>query len=248
MSVEAGTHTPDAHHEASNDVPFFETRKGFASWALTLDHKRIGLLYLGSTLLAFLAGGVFAMIVRLELFKPGLTVMSADTYNQMFTLHGAIMVFLFIIPSIPAALGNFFLPIMLGTKDVAFPRLNLMSFYIYVLGAAFLLYSIVAGAVDTGWTFYTPYSARSAQTVIPTTLGVFIAGFSSILTGVNFIATVHKMRAPGMTFSRMPLFVWGVYATAVIQVLATPVLAITLLLLTIERGFGLGIFDPRLGG
>src|SRR5687768_3327875 len=152
MSVEAGTTAPADHgHEVSNEVSFFQTRKGLASWLLTLDHKRIGLLYLGSTLLAFLAGGVFAMIVRLELFRPGLTVMSADTYNQMFTLHGAIMVFLFIIPSIPAALGNFFLPIMLGTKDVAFPRLNLMSFYIYVLGAAFLLYSIVAGAVDTGW-------------------------------------------------------------------------------------------------
>ena len=255
MSVEAGTTVPATHDDAhAHDVDFFHTKRGIASWLLTLDHKRIGLMYLAVTMVAFLLGGFFAMVVRLELFAPGLTVMDADTYNRAFTLHGAIMVFLFIIPSVPAALGNFFLPIMLGTKDVAFPRLNLLSYWIYVLGAIFLVASIVAGAVDTGWTFYTPYSARVANptapefSVIATTMGVFILGFSSILTGVNFIATVHKMRAPGLTWTRMPLFVWGVYATAVIQVLATPVLAITLLLLTVETGFKIGIFNPRLGG
>jgi cytochrome c oxidase subunit 1 len=182
--------------------------------------------------------------------------MDADTYNKMFSLHGVVMVFLFIIPSIPAALGNIMLPIQLGAKDVAFPKLNLLSFYIYVFGACFGLYSMVHGGVDTGWTFYTPYSSSdpahggvgSATSVIPMTLAAFIMGFSSILTGVNFIATVHKMRAPGMTWRRLPLFVWSLYATSIIQVLATPVLAITLLLLMMERLGGLGIFDPRMGG
>src|SRR5262245_35786277 len=179
----------------------FET--GWKSWAFTLDHKRIGLMYLALTFLAFLAGGVFALLVRLELAFPGETIMGPDKYNKAFTLHGAIMVFLFIIPSIPGALGNFCLPLMLGAKDVAFPRLNLMSLYIYALGAIFLLYSIVTGAVDTGWTFYTPYSANSSTSVISTTLGVFILGFSSILTGVNFVTTVHTMRAPGLHWRRL---------------------------------------------
>jgi cytochrome c oxidase subunit 1 len=234
---------------ATQEAPNYLTHEtSFKSWALSLDHKRIGLMYLVSVLLAFFAGGIFALLVRLELWAPGQQFMDADTYNKAFTLHGAIMVFLFIIPAIPGALGNFFLPIMLGAKDVAFPKLNLASFYIYVLGALFLLYSIVTGAVDTGWTFYTPYSARSANSVISSTLGVFILGFSSILTGVNFVTTIHTMRAPGLHWRRLPLFVWGTYATSIVQVLATPVLAITLLLLTIERAFGLGIFDPKLGG
>jgi cytochrome c oxidase subunit 1 len=233
----------------TQEAPNYLTHEtGFKSWALTLDHKRIGLMYLVATLLAFIAGGVFAMLVRLELWSPGETIMGPEAYNKTFTLHGAIMVFLFIIPAIPGALGNFFIPLMLGAKDVAFPRLNLASFYIYVLGACFLLYSIITGAVDTGWTFYTPYSANSSNSVMSTTLGVFILGFSSILTGVNFVTTVHSMRAPGLHWRRLPLFVWGSYATSVVQVLATPVLAITLLLLTMERFLNIGIFQPRLGG
>jgi len=205
-------------------------------------------MYLVSVLFMFLVGGIFALLVRTELLTPGHTIMDADTYNQAFTLHGAIMVFLFIIPSIPAALGNFFLPIMLGAKDVAFPRLNLMSYYIYVIGACFAIFSLVVNAVDTGWTFYTPYSTDTSTAVVSMTLGAFILGFSSILTGVNFIASVHKLRAPGLHWKRLPLFIWSIYATSVIQVLATPVLAITLLLLVFERVFTVGIFDPRLGG
>jgi cytochrome c oxidase subunit 1 len=234
---------------ASDSAPNYLTSEtGWKSWAFTLDHKRIGLMYLAATFLAFLAGGVFALLVRLELAFPGETIMGPDQYNKAFTLHGAIMVFLFIIPSIPGALGNFCLPLMLGAKDVAFPRLNLMSLYIYAIGAIFLLYSIVTGAVDTGWTFYTPYSTSTQASVMSTTMGVFILGFSSILTGVNFVTTIHTMRAPGLHWRRLPLFVWGTYATSVIQVLATPVLAVTLLLLTMEKAFSLGIFDPKFGG
>jgi cytochrome c oxidase subunit 1 len=186
--------------------------------------------------------------VRIELMTPGETIMSPTMYNKAFTLHGAIMVFLFIIPSIPGALGNFFLPLMLGAKDVAFPRLNLLSYYIYVLGATIAVISIAVNAVDTGWTFYTPYSTRTDTAVVWVTFAAFVLGFSSILTGVNFIATVHKLRAPGLHWKRMPLFVWGMYATSVIQVLATPVLAITLFLLIMENVLTLGIFNPQLGG
>ena len=251
----AATHAP-AHddHPDPNESYLKATHslipgaKGILAWLTTLDHKRIGVMYLISVTTAFLIGGIFALLVRLELLTPGRTIMDADTYNHMFTLHGVVMVFLFIIPSIPAAMGNIILPIQLGAKDVAFPRLNLMSFYIYVFGACFALYSMVNGGVDTGWTFYTPYSARTTSFVIPMIMGAFIMGFSSILTGVNFIATIHKMRAPGLTWGRLSLFSWALYATSVIQVLATPVLAITLLLLTMERAFGLGIFDPKLGG
>ena len=225
-----------------------EGGKGIMSWVYTLDHKRIGLMYLVSVLLMFGVGGIMALLVRLELFTPGKTIMTAHQYNQAFTLHGAIMVFLFIIPAIPASLGNFVLPLLLGTKDVAFPRLNLFSYYIYVIGAIIAIASIVVGGVDTGWTFYTPYSVESQGKVIWMVFGVFVLGFSSILTGLNFIATVHKLRAPGITWSRMPLFCWGIYATALIQVLATPVLAITLLMLIIERAWGVGIFDPAKGG
>jgi cytochrome c oxidase subunit 1 len=221
---------------------------GIWSWIFTLDHKRIGVLYLATTMLAVLAGGVLAMLIRIELFSPGQTIMGPDTYNRVFTLHGAIMIFMFLIPVIPAALGNFFLPIMLGAKDVAFPRLNLASYYIFVAGAMLALFSLVHGGVDTGWTFYTPYSIRTASSVVLVTLAVFVMGFSSILTGLNFIVTVHKLRAPGLTFHRLPLFIWAVYATSIIQVLATPVIAITMLLLTMERVLHIGIFDPKLGG
>ncbi|MCS6885958.1 MAG: cytochrome c oxidase subunit I [Acidobacteriota bacterium] len=227
---------------------YLTAKKGLKSWLFTLDHKRIGIMYLGSVMFAFLLGGLMALLVRLELLTPGKTIVGPKTYNQLFTLHGAIMVFLFIIPSIPASLGNFVLPLLLGAKDVAFPRLNLASYYIYVFGAIFCVYSIIAGAVDTGWTFYTPYSSTTDTSVISMTLGVFILGFSSIFTGLNFIATIHKLRAPGMTWSKMPLFCWGIYATSVIQVMATPVLGITLLLLVMERALGVGIFDPQLGG
>lgn len=233
---------------AAQGTNYITATKGLRSWLITLDHKRIGMLYLISVLVAFLAGGVFALLVRTELIAPGKTLVDAHTYNQLFTLHGALMVFGFIIPSIPAAFGNFVLPIMLGAKDVAFPRLNLASYYIYVIGTVFLVAAIVSGSVDTGWTFYTPYSVQEAAPVMLTTFGVFVMGFSSILTGVNFIATIHKMRAPGLNWSKLNLFVWGMYATSVIQVLATPVLAITLFLLLMENVFRLGIFDPRLGG
>ena len=251
------TSTPAGHHEAVDEsVSYLKTTRGLMSWLTTLDHKRIGVMYLISVTIAFALGGTFALLVRAELFTKGKTLMDADTYNRMFSLHGVVMVFLFIIPSIPAAMGNIILPIQLGAKDVAFPRLNLLSLYIYAFGACFGIYSMINGGVDTGWTFYTPYSSSdpahggvgSPSAVIPMTLAAFIMGFSSILTGVNFIATVHKMRAPGLTWRRLTLFTWSLYATSIIQVLATPVLAITLLLLTMERFLGLGIFDPRLGG
>jgi cytochrome c oxidase subunit 1 len=252
MAAVTTPHTGENGHGKNEEKSYLEVEKGLWSWIYTLDHKRIGVMYLISVLISFLIGGIFALVLRVELFSKGHTIMDQDTYNRMFSLHGVVMVFLFIIPSIPAALGNIFLPIQLGTKDVAFPKLNLLSFYIYVFGACFGLYSMVNGGVDTGWTFYVPYSSSSVvgsqSSVIPMTLAAFIMGFSSILTGVNFIATVHKMRAPGMSWRRLPLFIWALYATSVIQVLATPVLAITLLLLTMERAFGLGIFDPRLGG
>jgi cytochrome c oxidase subunit 1 len=239
-------HEEDAHGDPHAN--YLKAKHGIGSWMLTLDHKRIGLMYLTMVSIAFLVGGIFALLVRLELFTRGKTIVDAETYNRFFTLHGSVMVFLFIIPSVPAALGNFFLPIMIGAKDVAFPRINLLSFYIYLVGLAVILLSLVLGAVDTGWTFYTPYSVQTQNSVLSMTLGVFILGFSSILTGLNFLVTVHTMRAPGVSWTRMPLFVWGMYATALIQVLATPVLAITLLLLFAERFFGVGIFDPKLGG
>lgn len=223
-------------------------RKGLMSWLFTLDHKRIGVMYLFTTLFFFLVGGTFALLLRLELMSPGQTFMGPDTFNRFFTFHGAIMVFMFIIPIIPAALGNFFLPIQIGAKDVAFPRLNLASYYIFITGALLAASSLFTGGVDTGWTFYTPYSIRTATSVILVTLGVFIMGFSGILTGLNFIVTIHKLRAPGMTFHRMPLFLWAIYATAIIQVLATPVIGITTLLLVMERVLGIGFFDPAIGG
>jgi cytochrome c oxidase subunit 1 len=214
-----------------------------------VDHKRIALLYLISITIMFVLGGIFAVGIRLELLTPRGDFVQADTYNKLFTMHGVIMVFFFLIPSIPATLGNFLIPLMIGARDLAFPRLNLASWYLYVAGALFTLYAMISGGVDTGWTFYTPYStASSATNVMPTAIGIFITGFSSILTGLNFIATIHTMRAPGMTWFRMPLFVWAHYATSLIMILGTPVIAITVALVGLERGLHIGIFDPALGG
>ncbi len=218
------------------------------SWALTVDHKRIGIMYLVSVAFFFAAGGILALLVRAELFTVGETIMGPEAYNRVFTMHGVVMVFAFIIPSIMATLGNFLLPIMIGAKDVAFPRLNLLSLYLYWAGMLFALFSVYHGGVDTGWTFYTPYSKETGTAVLSMGLGVFIAGFSSILTGLNFIVTIHKMRAPGMTWNRMPLFLWSVYATSIVQILATPVIGITMVLLALERALSIGIFDPALGG
>ncbi len=228
---------------------FFTDEKGLRAWMTTVDHKKIGIMYLASTTFFFLVGGILALLLRTELLTPATTFVSAETYNQIFTLHGAIMVFLFLVPAVPAALGNFVLPLMLGAKDVAFPKLNLFSFYIYVTGAIFMVLAIFTGGVDTGWTFYTPYSSSvSGGSIIMVTLGVFILGFSSILTGINFIVSIHRLRSPGMTWGKLPLFLWSLYATSIIQILATPVLAITLLLLTMERALSIGIFDPAIGG
>ncbi len=227
---------------------YLNVSSGIKSWLLTLDHKRIGILYLWSIMLMFLFGGVLAMLMRLELLSPAGDIFAAKTYNQLFTLHGAIMIFMFIVPGVPAILGNFALPIMIGAKDVAFPRLNLASWYIYIIGSFLAVYAILAGSIDTGWTFYAPYSTQTSGAVISMIMAVFILGFSSVFTGINFIATIHKLRAPGMTWFKMPLFVWGLYATAIIQVLATPVLGITVVLLALERAFGIGIFDPSMGG
>ena len=267
----------DVHHDN-----YLTHTRGFKSWALTLDHKRIAILYMVGVMTMFAVGGVFALLLRLELFTPKASfssnpALNNDLYNQFFTIHGAVMVFLFIIPAIPAIIGNFVLPIMLGAKDVAFPRLNLLSFYIWVFGAVFFTWILIGGVVttiarinmdveafnafrgswgwflpnglDTGWTFYTPYSTTQSTTgVLPATFGAFVLGFSSILTGLNFIASIHMLRPKGMTWFRMPLFLWGIYSTAIIQVLATPVLAITLMLLMVERTLKVGIFDSGLGG
>jgi len=222
---------------------------GVKSWLLTTDHKRIGLLYLASITLYFFLGGAFAVLIRLHLLTPEGALVQAETYNKFFTMHGIIMVFFFLIPSIPAVLGNFLIPLMIGARDLAFPRLNLASWYIFNLGALFTLYAVASGGVDTGWTFYTPYSSLYSNShVVAAALGIFIAGFSSILTGLNFIVTIHTMRAPGMTWFRLPIFVWAHYATSIIFVLGTPVLAITLGLVALERVFYIGIFNPALGG
>ena len=222
---------------------------GIRSWLLTTDHKRIGLLYLASITLMFLLGGIFALGIRLELLTPAGDMVQSETYNRMFTMHGILMIFFFLIPSIPAVLGNFLIPLMIGAKDVAFPRLNLLSWYVYTVGALITLVAMVNGGVDTGWTFYTPYSTAWSNTqVVPTAVGLLITGFSSILTGLNFMVTIHTMRAPGLTWFRLPLFVWAHYATSIIQILGTPVVAITLLLVGLERALHLGIFDPAVGG
>jgi cytochrome c oxidase subunit I len=234
---------------AERRVNYLNVEHGWKSWLFTTDHKRIALLYLISITLLFFIGGFFAVLMRIELLTPRGDFVDSDTYNKLFTMHGIIMVFFFLVPSIPATLGNFFIPIVIGAKDLAFPRINLLSWYLYVAGAIITLGAVVSGGVDTGWTFYTPFSSTYSNTyVMATAMGVFIAGFSSILTGLNFIVTVHTMRAPGMTWTRLPIFVWSNYATSLIQVLGTPVLAITLLLLAFERTAHVGIFDPAIGG
>jgi len=247
--------TADELDVESSGTNYINAEKGIISWLTTVDHKRIGVMYLMSTFSVFAVAGMFALLVRLQLLHSasqvaaGHTLITAPQYNQAFTLHGAMMVFLFIIPSIPGGVANFVLPIMIGAKDVAFPKLNLFSLYLYWTGAAFTASALVSTGLDTGWTFYVPYSTTVSQSsVIAVTFGAFILGFSSILTGLNFIVTLHKLRVPGMTWFRLPLFCWGIYATSIIQILATPVLAITLLLLILERTFHVGIFDPRLGG
>ena len=258
------TITPDLAHSGGVPVSagdnYLTHGRGIASWIFTLDHKRIGVMYLVSVLSAFFLGGIFAMVIRTQLINPNGAIFTDQAhfryYNEMFTLHGAVMIFLVLIPGIPGALGNFVLPIMLGAKDVAFPRLNLGSYYLYVSGALLAILAIVVGGVETGWTFYTPYSVTTdvdklglgKHAVEFMVFGVFLLGFSSIFTGMNFIVTIHKLRPPGMTWFRMPLFLWAIYATSIIQVLATPVLGITLLLLIAERTLKVGIFNPAYGG
>jgi len=219
------------------------------SWLLTQDHKRIAVLYLLTITFFFFIGGAMASLIRLELLTPQGDLMTSDAYNKAFSIHGIIMVFFFLVPSVPATLGNFLIPIMVGARDLAFPKINLLSWYIFILGASFTMFAIVTGGVDTGWTFTTPLSTTFSNTnVIMAALGILIAGFASIFTGLNFIVTIHRMRAPGMTWMRLPLFVWSHYAASLIMVLGTPVLAITLILVALERGFHIGVFDPRLGG
>ncbi|MDC0311377.1 cbb3-type cytochrome c oxidase subunit I, partial [bacterium] len=231
------------------ETNFLNCSKGWKSWAFTLDHKRIGIMYLIGVTVALFLAGVFALVLRSHLFTFDSTMLSDDMYNQMFTLHGAVMVFSFIIPSIPAALGNIVLPMMLGAKDVAFPRMNLASFYLWIIGTGCLLLAILSGkGLDTGWTFYTPYSIDTNTGVIYATFGAFILGFSSIFTGLNFLVTVNTMRSKDQGWFKLPLFVWSLYATAIIQVLATPVLGITLLMLIAEKTLHIGIFDPKYGG
>lgn len=230
-------------------VNYLNNGYGLMSWLLTKDHKRIAVLYIISISIFFALGGLFASLVRFELMTPEGDLMSSDTYNKVFSMHGIIMVFFFLVPSIPATLGNFLVPIMVGAKDLAFPRVNLLSWYVYVGAGILGTIAVVGGGVDTGWTFYTPYSSTySNSNVILAAMAAFLAGFSSILTGLNFVVTIHTMRAPGMTWFRLPLFVWSHYATSLIMLLGTPVIAITLVLLMLERGFGFGFFDPNLGG
>jgi len=230
-------------------VNYLNHQSTVASWLLTKDHKRIGLMYMVVVTIAFIIGAFFAAMIRAELATPAGDLLSADVYNRVFTMHGVAMVFFVLIPAVPAILGNFVLPLMLGAKDVAFPKLNLLSWYVFVLGLLFTLGAMVYGGVDTGWTFYPPYSTEGSNSnVLLAGIGVFVTGFSSILTGLNFMVTIHRMRAPGLTWFRLPLFVWAVYATALVMVLGTPVVAITVAMVAVERAFGLGFFDPRLGG
>src|ERR1700737_4806937 len=237
---------------AVNQLPrehYLNATYGIRSWLLTTDHKRIALLYLASVTFFFFVGGAFATMIRIHLLTPKGFLVTPETYNKLFTMHGVAMIFFFLIPSIPAVLGNFLLPIMIGAKDLAFPKINLLSWVIYLIGGCFVLYSFSTGGLDTGWTFYTPLSSvYSNSAVTPAVIGIFINGFSSILTGLNFIVTIHTMRAPGMTWFRLPLFVWAHYATSLIFILGTPVLAITILLVALERLAHIGIFDPAAGG
>src|SRR3954452_21567897 len=228
---------------------YLNARFDIKSWLLTVDHKRIAVLYMLSVTVFFIIGGTAAVLMRLELMTPAGDLVQAETYNKLFTAHGVMMVFFFLIPSIPATLGNFLLPLMLGAKDLAFPRLNLASWYVFIAGALVTFYAMILGGLDTGWTFYTPLSTMfTNDNVSIAAVGVFIIGFSTIMTGINFIVTVHKLRAPGQTWFRLPIFVWTLYATSLVMVLATPVLAATLLLIVADRVFGIGIFDPSQGG
>jgi len=235
--------------ETVESADYLNAEYGVKSWLLTTDHKRIAILYLASITFMFFIGALFALVIRLELLVPDGTLVQADTYNKMFTMHGLVMIFFFLIPSIPTVLGNFLIPLMIGAKDVAFPKLNLMSWYIFIVGAGMFIYTILTGGLDTGWTFYTPLSTSFvSSSVVIGALSIFVVGFSSILTSLNFIVTVHKLRAPGMTWGRLPLFVWASYATSVIIVLGTPLIAISMALVALERIFGIGFFDPLLGG
>jgi len=228
---------------------YINVEYGWKSWLFTLDHKRIAILYLVSLTVMFALGGFAAMIVRLHLMTPDGALLQPHTYNRMFSMHGVVMVFFFLVPSIPAIFGNFLVPMMLGAKDLAFPKLNLLSWYLYIAGALIAIVAMTLGGTDTGWTFYAPLSTQySYDNVSLVIVGIFLAGFSSILTGLNFIVTIHKMRAPGLTWFRLPLFIWSHYATSLIQVLGTPVLAITLIALAVEKTLHVGIFDPKLGG
>src|SRR5256884_477009 len=240
---------PTPSYEPPRDHYLISAGGHIRSWLLTTDHKRIALLYLISVTVFFFIGGVFATMIRIHLLTPDGVLVTPETYNKFFTMHGVAMIFFFLIPSIPAVLGNFLIPMMIGAKDLAFPKINLLSWYIYLIGGSFVLYSFSTGGLDTGWTFYTPLSSiYSNSAVTPAVLGIFINGFSSILTGLNFIVTIHTMRAPGMTWFRLPLFIWAHYATSIIFILGTPVIAIALTLVGLERIFHLGIFDPALGG
>ena len=238
-----------AHVTALQTPDYLTEERGIRSWLLTTDHKRIGMLYIFSVTFFFAIGALFALLMRLELLTPASDLVDPETYNKLFSMHGILMVWFFLIPSIPNTLGNFLIPMMIGAKDVAFPKLNLASWYVFMIGGLVALYSMMRGGVDTGWTFYTPFSTVYSTTyVVGAAAGVFISGFASIMTGVNFIATIHGMRAPGMTWFRLPLFIWSQYATSVILVLATPILAITLLMVAVERIWLVGIFSPELGG
>ena len=233
---------------ADRPQSYFATGWGARAWLATTDHKRVAWLYFAALTFFFFIGGAMAVTMRLELASPAGDLVSDDIYNRLFSIHGIIMIWFFLVPSIPATLGNFLLPLMLGARDLAFPRLNLASWYVFMAGSLFALFAVVAGGVDTGWTFYTPLSSLTNSHVSAAAFGVFIVGFSSIMTGINFIVTIHKLRAPGLTWFRLPIFIWTMYATSLVMVLATPVLAATLILIVLERVIGIGVFDPQLGG
>ena len=253
MSSAAISHTivalPDQTSATLPKKHYINAEHGLLSWLLTADHKRIAMLYLLSITVFFFIGGAFAGLIRLELLTPQPDLVATDTYNKFFTMHGVIMIFLFLVPSVPATLGNFLIPIMIGAKDLAFPKINLLSWYLYLIGGTLTLTALVLGGVDTGWTFTTPLSTHYLNThVLTTATAIFVAGFSSIFTGLNFIVTIHRMRAPGMTWFRMPLFCWSHYAASILMVLGTPVLAIAIVLVALERTIGIGVFDPAKGG
>jgi len=246
----ASTVTTDRLHPETSFYEYQGRYRGILGWILSTDHKRIGLLYLSLILFFFSVAVFFAFLMRLKLIAPGFNLMKPQMYNSLFTLHGIIQIFLVVIPAIPAIFGNFFLPIQIGARDMAFPRINLLSWWLYTSGAIIVFLSLFTGGgpVDTGWTFYAPYSLRTTVNVPLAVFGVFVLGMSSILTGINLVTTTHRLRAPGMTWFRLPLFIWGIYSTAWVQILATPVIGITLVLIMIERYFGVGVFDPAKGG